>query len=120
MRLRTDFWVTALIRHVENAGALATVMEKGALEAGVVFLIVDGGDGTSDLYGPAPQSFFDSGSPTERVFIRLADGCPSPELEARLASERRFDPDLWIVEIRDRQRRPFVDLVDDPAAHGRS
>jgi hypothetical protein len=33
-------------------------------------------------------------------------------METRLSSERQFDPDLWIVEIQDRQRRPFVDLAD--------
>ena len=120
MRLRTDIWVSALIRQAENAGALVAVMKKGAVEAGAVFLIVDGTDGTNDLYGPAPQSIFDTDRPPDRVFIRLAAGTTLPDLETRLSSERRFDPDLWIVEIQDRQRRPFVTLVDETPANPRS
>jgi hypothetical protein len=112
MRLRTDIWVSALIRQAENAGALVTVAKKGAVEAGTVFLIIDGGEGTSDLYGPAPQSFFDTDRPADRVFVLLAAELALPDMETRLSSERQFDPDLWIVEIQDRQRRPFVDLAD--------
>jgi hypothetical protein len=33
------------------------------------------------------------------------------ETEARLAKERRFDPDLWIVEVEDRDGRSFLDLA---------
>ena len=113
MRLRTDIWVSALIRRAESAGALVTVVKKGAIEAGTVFLIVDGGEGTSDLYGPAPQSIFDTDRPTDRVFIQLAAGSALPDLETQLSNERRFDSDLWIVEIQDRQRRPFVNLADE-------
>ena len=120
MRLRTDIWVSALIRQAENAGALVTVVKKGALEAGMVFLIVDGADGTGDLYGPAPQSIFDTDRPTDRIFSQLAADSALPDLETRLSSERRFDPDLWIVEIQDRQRRPFVNLADETSADPRS
>jgi hypothetical protein len=120
MRLRTDIWVSALIRQAENAGALVTVVKKGALEAGTVFLIVDDGEGTGDLYGPAPQSVFDTERPTDRVFSQLAAGATLPDLETRLSSESRFDPDLWIVEIQDRRRRPFVDLADETSVGPRS
>ena len=120
MRLRTDIWVSALIRQAENAGALVTVVKKGAAEAGTVFLIVDGGDGTGELYGPAPQSIFDTDRPTDRIFSQLVAASILPDLETRLSSERRFDPDLWIVEIQDRQLRPFVNLVDETSADPRS
>ncbi|MDH3195771.1 MAG: DUF1491 family protein [Hyphomicrobiales bacterium] len=120
MRLRTDIWISALIRQAERAGALVTVVKKGAVEAGTVFLIIDGGDGTSDLYGPAPQSIFETGRPVDRIFIQLAEKCTSVDLEARLSSEKRFDPDLWIVEIQDRQRRPFVNLAGEISADPRS
>jgi len=119
-RLRTDIWVAALIRQVETTGAFVTVVKKGAVEAGTVFLIVDGGDGTGDLYGPAPQSIFDTDRPADRVFSQLAAGATLADLETRLSSERRFDPDLWIVEIQDRRRRPFVSLSDDSQADPRS
>ena len=33
------------------------------------------------------------------------------DAEARLAREVRFDPDLWIVEVEDRDGEPRLDLV---------
>jgi hypothetical protein len=30
-------------------------------------------------------------------------------VEARMAREMRFDPDLWFVEVEDRQGRVFLD-----------
>jgi hypothetical protein len=33
------------------------------------------------------------------------------EIEARLAREIKFDPDLWIVEVEDRAGRHFLDHV---------
>ena len=113
MRLRTDIWVSALVRRAENAGALVTIAKKGALESGTVFLIIDDGEGASDLYGPAPQSVFETDRPSDRIFIRLAATAALADLEERLSSERQFDPDLWIVEIQDKQRRAFVDLTDE-------
>jgi hypothetical protein len=32
------------------------------------------------------------------------------EIEARLAKERRYDPDIWVVEVEDREGRSFLDL----------
>ena len=36
---------------------------------------------------------------------------PEADVEARLAREIRFDPDVWIVEIEDRAGRHFLDHV---------
>jgi hypothetical protein len=36
---------------------------------------------------------------------------PQADVEARLAREMRFDPDIWIVEIEDRAGRHFLDHV---------
>ena len=33
------------------------------------------------------------------------------EVEAYLAREVKFDPDVWIVEIEDRAGRNFLDIV---------
>jgi hypothetical protein len=31
-----------------------------------------------------------------------------------MAQELRFDPDLWQVDIEDREGRAFVDLAEEP------
>ena len=117
MRLRSDVWVSALLRRAFAAGATATVVHRGADEAGAIFVVLDRLDGTFDLWGPAPQSDFADDVPDHRRFERLASRAPRTDLLARLASERRFDPDLWSVEVEDRQARHFIEPPpDDPDA----
>ena len=111
MRLRTDFWVAALLRRSEAAGAYVSVARKGAAEAGTIFVSIDGKDGTFDLYGPAPQTAFDESSTGDRVFSRLLAAAGPEELQRRLDSEMRFDPDLWLIDIEDRQHRAFVEIA---------
>jgi hypothetical protein len=36
---------------------------------------------------------------------------PDAEIEAYLARETKFDPDLWIVEVEDPSGRNFLDII---------
>jgi hypothetical protein len=48
----------------------------------------------------------------ERVFIQSPpQAVDEATVEARLAKEINFDPDVWIVEIEDRAGRHFLDLA---------
>lgn len=110
-RLRSDFWVSAYLRRCGVEGMPAMLRRRGAAEAGAIVVKLDRLDGTATLYGPASQSAFaDRG--IARLFVRLhaSEALPVPDIEARLVREISFDPDLWIVEIDDRQGRHFLDL----------
>ena len=112
MRLKSSIWVSAYLRRCDVEGAFAAVRRRGAEEAGAIFIKLNRLDGTGTLYGPAPQSLFDSDQPADRLFTALAGGgapAPEAELEARLAREIKFDPDVWIVEVEDRQGHHFLD-----------
>ncbi|MBB3311116.1 hypothetical protein FHT78_002860 [Rhizobium sp. BK196] len=99
MRLRADIYVSALVRRVFSAGDFAAVEKKGAEEAGAIFIRQRFRDGLETLYAPAPQSFFDEESSGDRLFeIRLERAEPH-EVQEMLERERKFDPDLWIVEL---------------------
>ncbi len=113
MRLKSAIWVQAYIRRCMVEGAYAVVRRRGAEEAGAIFVKVDRLDGTSSLYGPAPQSAFDDAHPGERAFMAaMPDGRRgNDEVETYLARQIKFDPDIWIVEIEDRQGRHFLDRV---------
>jgi hypothetical protein len=113
MRLKSDLWVAAYLRRCAVRGAFAALRRRGAAEAGAIFIKVSRLDGTADLYGPAPQSAFDEAQPVDRAFAPLTKESPSPEpeVEARLAREVKFDPDLWIVEVEDAAGRHFLDQV---------
>lgn len=97
MRLTTDFFVSALIKRVYGFGGFATVDRRGAAEAGAVFLLVRDRQGTVVLYGPAPQTSYDTAKPDERQFVRF-DVSDDAILD-KLEREGRFDPDIWVVEI---------------------
>lgn len=85
---------------------------RGSAEAGALFIKLDRLDGRAAVYGPAPQSeALPEG--VDRLFTKVhADDFVDPaEAEARLKREIMFDPDLWIVEIEDKEGRVFVDLA---------
>lgn len=85
---------------------------RGAAEAGAVFIILDRLDGRAAVYGPAPQTE-EPPEGVDRLFAKVhpADWLDPLEAEGRLKREIMFDPDLWIVEIEDRDGRVFVDLA---------
>jgi hypothetical protein len=90
------------------------VRKRGADEAGAVFITINNLDGSGVLYGPAPQSAFDTEMPLDRLFtLVLGRQGPVPEadIDARLKREIGFDPDLWIVEVEDKSGRTFLDNV---------
>ncbi len=113
MRLKSGIWVSAYLRRCQTEGAFAAVRRRGAEEAGAIFVKLNRLDGTAELFGPAPQTAFDESRPSDRAFrpCLAAQPAPDADVEARLAREIRFDPDLWIVEVEDRAGRHFLDRL---------
>ena len=113
MRLKTALWVAAYLRRCQVEGIAAVVRRRGAEDAGAVFIRIDRLDGTSDLFGPAPQSEVDAARDTDRAFAPSLMERPAPDaaVEAYLTREIKFDPDVWIVEAEDRAGRNFLNLV---------
>jgi hypothetical protein len=104
--------VAAYLRRCQTEGIFGAVRRRGAEEAGAVFVKVALLDGYAMLYVPAPQTAYDDSRPIERIFTPSSPmPVPEPEIEARLAKEIRFDPDVWIVETEDRAGRHFLDLA---------
>jgi hypothetical protein len=70
-------------------------------------------DGSSDLFGPAPQSAFEAAEGAARAFSPSLAAAPSPDeqVEAYLARQTKFDSDLWIIEVEDRAGRNFLDVL---------
>ena len=111
--MKSGIWVAAYVRRCHIEGAFAAVRRRGAEEAGAVFIKIARLDGTADLFGPAPQSSFDEARPADRAFVRCLKVQPAREedVEAFLAREIKFDPDVWIVEVEDRAGRNFLDVI---------
>ncbi len=100
-RLTSALVVAAMTRRVFAEGGFAAILRKGAEEAGAIFILVRIGTGSQVLYGPAAQTSYEEGRPVERRFRQLAEvDDPFDEtIEQRMEKERRFDPDLWLVEL---------------------
>jgi hypothetical protein len=99
MRVTADFWVSAVLRRVFSAGGYGAVVKRGAAEAGAVFVIVRSRFGTATLHAPRAQADYTEARPDERMFSPVLTDADDDAIEARLEKEKRFDPDLWIVEI---------------------
>lgn len=110
MRLRSDIWIAGYLRRVMVAGAFVAVRRKGVPEGGTIFLRIDHLDGNNQLFGPPPPSSSDEDT-GGRAFSRVhaGDTIDNAAVEARLAREIKFDPDLWIVEVEDRKQRTFLE-----------
>jgi hypothetical protein len=103
-RLKAGIFVRALIRRAEAAGASAFIVRKGAEEAGAVILTLSRLDGTALALNQARDG------KGELVWARpLGDWGEEAKMRTWLDKQVKFDPDLWIVEIEDREGRAFVD-----------
>lgn len=101
--LSSDLWVSALIRRAEIEGAYATVVKKGDERAGsVIVKAYDTSTRTAKLYTEA------FGSDGERLWIQPVVSDSESELDVYIARQRGYDPDLWVVEIEDKQGRHFI------------
>jgi hypothetical protein len=103
-RLKAGIFVRALIRRAEVAGAQAYVARHGAEEAGAVVIKIARLDGTCLVLDQARRG------EGELVWVKpLGDAVDDAKAAAYFDKQMKFDPDLWIVEIEDREGRTFVD-----------
>lgn len=103
MRLTTDLWVSAYLTRLRLADIPVYVTAKGDATAGAVIVKC----ATLDGQAKAVQRSYDlmTGS---RVWVTLAEG-PEAEVDATLRRQRDRDPDLWVIEVEDRQGRTLLD-----------
>ena len=115
MRLKSAIWVGAYVRRLIVENIPAMVVARGAEEAGAVFVKLNFLDGTAKVFGPAPQTVFDEDRPVDRAWMVCTGAAPVAEADADsfLARQRRFDSDLWIVEVEDRHGRHMLEPVVD-------
>jgi hypothetical protein len=103
-RLKAGIFVRALIRRVQVAGASAFVVRSGAEEAGAVIIKVAKLDGAVLVLNQVRDA-------KGALAWAQALGGWTDETRASQWCDKQisFDPDVWIVEIEDRDGRAFVD-----------
>jgi hypothetical protein len=86
------------------AGAYASVVRKGIEESGAIFLKILRADQTSMVLSQARRGEGDL------VWLKpLGDAASEEQARVYFDKQIKFDPDIWIVEIEDREGRAFVD-----------
>ena len=105
IELKTDFWVSALLRRAQIEGVFAAIARKGDADAGAVLVKVATLDGRARLYAPARAGG------EERVWLDISAGSlgdQERDVDAAIRKRTDSDPDLWVVEIEDKRGRTFL------------
>lgn len=90
-RLKSEFWVAALLRRAQSQGGFATVLRKGDPDAGIVLIALRDGRALTLL---APERNFDG----DRVWWPT-DMTDQAALDSSINRRVDDDPDIWVVEI---------------------
>lgn len=108
MLLSTDFWVGALLRRVEQGGGFGYIAHKGDAKAGGVIIKV------INLMTRQGYLLREAQTPDGAVWMRPIRSDDEADIDTYLKKQIKFDPDLWVVEIEDREGRHFLtETVED-------
>ncbi len=102
-RLTARFWVDGYLTRLRLADIPAFVVAHGDDGAGAVLVKLATLDGRAQAFTRG----FDLNTGARRWDV-LAEG-PEPDVDAAIARQRGFDPDLWVIEVEDRQGRHLLD-----------
>lgn len=102
-RLTASFWVQAYLTRLRLRDIPAYVMAHGDNTAGAVLVKLATLDGQARAF----QRGFDPAT-GDRLWQELTTGSEA-EVDAAIARQRGFDPDLWVIEVEDRQGRHLLD-----------
>ena len=102
-RLTARFWVDAYLARLAVFNIPAYVVAHGDDTGGAVLVKLSPLDGTAVLY----QRSFDLETGDRRWMV-LQDGAEF-DVDEAVRRQRSFDPDLWVIEVEDRQKRHLLE-----------
>lgn len=103
-RLPVHLWISAHRRAAESQGAAVFVLHKGDPDRGALILKINHLDGGFTVLGQVREK-------GQLAWLRTSGPAPVDEPTANdlIARQRRRDPDLWVLEIEDRQGRHWFE-----------
>ena len=102
-RLTTEFWVSAYLSRLSQAGIFAHIAKKGDPTAGAVAVKLATMDRNASLFLRRYDDDF------ELVWVREVDAAPEFEVDEAVAKQLGYDRDLWVVEVEDPKGRHLLD-----------
>ena len=103
IRLTSSFWVQAYFMRLRLSEIPAFVVASGDRDAGAVCVKLNTLDGNAKAFQRSFDPFSD-----KRAWMVLSEGEESA-VDAVLGRQKRNDPDLWILEVEDREGRHLLD-----------
>ncbi|MBY6140628.1 DUF1491 family protein [Leisingera daeponensis] len=102
-RLTARFWIDAYLARLRFQDIPAFITSHGDDTAGAVLVKLNSLDGKARAFHRTYDLM--SGA---RKWDELAAGAEA-EVDAFIRRQRDFDPDLWVIEVEDRQGRHLLD-----------
>lgn len=103
MRLTSEFWVQAYMRRLDLENIPAFVTTKGDLTAGAILIKLNTLDGNAQAF----ERSFDLQT-GQRAWIVMIAGAEA-EVDAAIQRQKSFDPDIWVIEVEEKQGRHLLD-----------
>jgi hypothetical protein len=94
-RLATSVLAGALMRKAQGEGGFAAVLAKGDADAGAMLVILVDHGGNSRLL----ERILGSSGDYRWEEVAAGEGGNSESVDRFLSKRRRFDPDLWLIEL---------------------
>ena len=101
-RVTSEFWVKAYLTRLRVMDIPAFITSRGDATAGAVLVKINTLDGNAAAY---QRSYDVEGN---RIWVPLSEGTDT-EVEEALSRQRQHDPDIWIIEVEDKQGRSLLD-----------
>ncbi|MCO4843127.1 MAG: DUF1491 family protein [Yoonia sp.] len=103
MRLTAEIWVSAYLTRLRLVEIPAFVVKRGDNTAGAVLVKLNTLDGQACCF----QRSFDLMT-GDRKWIVLVEGVEAT-VDQSITKQCGFDPDLWVIEVEDKQGRHLLD-----------
>ena len=102
IRLTSELWVQSYLARLRLKEIPAFITLKGDLTAGAIFVKMN----TLDGFAMAYHKTFDLN--LDKNCWHLLHQGKELEVDIKLAKEERFDPDIWVIEVEDKQGRDLL------------
>lgn len=102
-RLTARFWVDAYLTRLRLYDIPAFVVAHGDDTGGAILVKLSTLDGQAVLF----QRSFDLMS-GDRRWVELSSGAEA-DVDEAVSRQRGFDPDVWVIEVEDREGRHLLD-----------
>lgn len=116
MSVKSAIWVAAHLRRARGSGLMAVLVRRGAEEAGAIYVRAILPGGLARLFGPPPgANYKDTGEKRWALPLGL-EPVPEATTDEYLARQQKYDPDIWVLDIEDREGMALIDMssVDKP------